>query len=421
MMDIKELNKTIEDMGKTFEEYKVTNDELKELVKNGGNADPLIEAKLLKMDTAMDELQTKIAEGTGNERLDNLEAQLNRIGLSGGGAGGAQMSEAEKEYGDAFNLYMRHGDGERELKELARKAELTTLSDPGGGFGVLPQLDTNISRVLANTSAMRSVANVVPISAHQYERIVNIGGTSSGWVGERESRTETNTPTLEKIIIEAMELYAEPATTQIMLDDGFWNVENWLAEEVAIEFNEEEGAAFITGNGFKKPRGILDYDTVANASYAWGSVGFVISGVNGAFPAAGSGSGDPLIDLVYALRAGYRQNASWLMNNLTQATVRKLKDTNDNYYWQPGLIAGQPATLLGYAINEDDNMPALATDSLSISFGDWQRAYTIADRMGVRVLRDDLTSKGFVKFYTTKRVGAGITNFEALKHLKFSS
>ena len=421
-MTPEELKKLINDLGTTFEDYKKSNDEAIVQMKASGSVDTLLEEKLAKMDTAMSEMQTKVTNAEAGERLDDLEAQLNRLDLSGGGAGGSQIITPDmKEYKEAFNTYLRKGAGEHELEALARKALISTDSDPDGGFVVLPEIDQEISRVQSNLSAMRSISRVQPIGAQSWEKIVTISGANAGWVAEREARTKTTSPILSKITIEAMEMYAEPAATQIALDDQFINTEMWLAEEVAIGFDETEGAAFVTGDGNKKPRGFLDYDTVANASYAWGSLGFVKTGVNGAFPAAGSGSADPLIDLVFALRAARRNNGSFIMDNLTQAVVRKLKDENDNYYWQPSLQAGQPALLLGYPVAEDDNMPAIATDSFSIAFGDFNRGYTIVDRMGVRTLRDPYTEKGKILFYTTKRVGGGVTDFEAIKLLKFSS
>jgi HK97 family phage major capsid protein len=198
-----------------------------------------------------------------------------------------------------------------------------------------------------------------------------------------------------------------------------FDIESWLASEVAVEFAEEEGAAFITGNGVKKPRGILGYTPVANANYAWGSVGFVASGAAGAFVAAPNG-GDCLISLQHSLKSGYRNNGTFMMNDLTFEAVRKLKDSNGAYIWRPGIEAGSADTLLGKPVSVDDNMPDIAANSYSIAFGDFQRGYIITDRMGARVLRDPYTNKPFVHFYTTKRVGGGIQDFAAIKLLKFA-
>ena len=297
---------------------------------------------------------------------------------------------------------------------------MTTQSDPDGGFLVPVETVGEIVRLLGDMTVMRSLATVRPVGSAVYKKVVNKGGTTSGWVGEEESRTETSTPSLSALEFPAMEVYAEPHATQSMLDDGAFDVEAWLADEVAIEFTEQEGGAFITGNGVKKPRGVLGYDTVANASWVHGKVGFVASGASGAFVAAPNG-GDCLIDLQHSLKAGYRNNGTFLMNDLTMAAVRKLKDSNGAYLWRPGLEAGASDTLLSKPVAIDDNMPDISANSLSIAFGDFRRGYVITDRMGVRVLRDPFTSKGYVKFYTTKRVGGGIQNFQAIKLLKFAA
>jgi HK97 family phage major capsid protein len=224
------------------------------------------------------------------------------------------------------------------------------------------------------------------------------------------------TPELAELEYVPGEIYAEPHTTQEILDDGELDVEGWLRDEVAIEFAEEEGAAFINGNGVKKPRGILQYDTVINTNYAWGKIGFTKTGAAAAF--AASDPLDAVVDLIHSLKAAYRQNATFMMNDLVLGAVRKFKDGDGNYMWQPSIQAGQPSLLFGYPVETDDNMPDLSANVFPVAFGDFRRAYLIVDRVGVRTIRDDVTTKGRVKFYTTKRVGGGIQNFEAIKLLK---
>jgi len=196
------------------------------------------------------------------------------------------------------------------------------------------------------------------------------------------------------------------------------DIAQWLADEVSITFAEQEGAAFISGNGIKKPKGVLAYPTVANASYAWGKLGFVVTGGAAAF--ASSNPADAIINLHYALKAGYRNNASWLISDAVMGTVRQMKDGQNNYLWAPPTVDA-PATILGKPVVTDDNMPALAANAFPIAFGDFQRGYLISDRMGVQVLRDPYTNKPYVQFYTTKRVGGGVVNFEAIKLLKCST
>jgi HK97 family phage major capsid protein len=244
-------------------------------------------------------------------------------------------------------------------------------------------------------------------------------GMATGWVAETASRTQTNTATLAELSFPTMELYAMPAATQALLDDAAVDVESWIASEVDIAFAEQEGTAFISGDGTNKPKGILAYTTIANASWTWGNIGFVASGAAGAF--AATSPLDVLIDTVYALKAGHRQNGAFLMNRKTQSTMRRFKDDNGNYLWRPPASAGEPASLMGFPLVESEDMPDVAAGSLSIAFGDFRAGYLIVDRIGVRILRDPFSAKPYVLFYTTKRVGGGVQDFEAIKLIKFAA
>jgi HK97 family phage major capsid protein len=214
-----------------------------------------------------------------------------------------------------------------------------------------------------------------------------------------------------------MELYAMPAATQALLDDSAVNLDEWIAEEVQQAFADQESTAFVTGNGVNRPKGFLDYTKVADASWTWGNLGYIATGTAGAFPA--SNPSDKLIDLVYALKSGYRQNAHWVLNRKTQGAIRKFKDVDGNYLWQPAARADGKATLLGFPVAESEDMPDIGTDTYALAFGDFGRGYLVVDRVGVRVLRDPYSAKPYVLFYTTKRVGGGVQNFEALKLMKF--
>ncbi len=215
------------------------------------------------------------------------------------------------------------------------------------------------------------------------------------------------------------ELYANPGATQTLLDDNSVDLAEWLADEVSMEFAEQEGDAFVNGDGSEKPRGLLSYPTVANDNWSWGRLGYIASGAAGDF--AASDPSDAFIDMIYGLRRGYRQNARWLMNDLTTARIRKFKDGQGNYLWQPSSQAGEPATFMGYPHEADDWMPDVAANSLPVAFGDFRCGYLIIDRTGIRVLRDPYTNKPYVHFYTTKRVGGGIQNFQAIKVMKIAS
>jgi HK97 family phage major capsid protein len=403
-----ELNAVIEQLGTSFEAFKAENDKRLAEIEKKGSVDVVLAEKVDRINADLGELNKMKAQ------IDSIEASAGRLQ----GGGNPELNKAKQAHTEAFNQFFRKGvDGG--LRDLEVQAALTTNSDPDGGYLVPEETDMEINRVLATVSSMRMLARVQPVGSATYKKLHNAGGSTSGWVGEEEARTETDTPVLKQMDFPTMELYANPAATQSMLDDGMFDIESWLANEVSVEFAEEEGAAFITGNGIKKPRGILGYTAVANASYAWGSVGYVASGASGAFVAAPNG-GDCLISLQHALKSGYRNNGTFMMNDLTFEAVRKLKDSNGAYLWRPGLESGSSDTLLGKPVSVDDNMPDIAANSYSIAFGDFQRGYIITDRSGARVLRDPYTNKPFVHFYTTKRVGGGIQDFAAIKLLKFA-
>lgn len=363
----------------------------------------------------IERINTTITDLTGALEASNSKISALQMGVGGGRP---EVSPEAVQHSKAFNTFFRRGD-ENGLRDLEVKASLVTSSDPDGGYVVPEETETTIDRVLGTVSALRGVARVIKASAPTYKKLVNQGGASSGWVGEKDSRPGTDTPTLNEIQINAMEIYANPAATQTLLDDARIDIAAWLADEVSIEFGEQEGAAFITGNGVGKPRGIVSYDKVANASYAWGKTGFVATGTSGGFD--GTNPADGMIDLYYALKSGYRNNAKWIMSDATMHIVRKFKDGDGNYLWAAPNAAAEVPTILNKPAITDDNMPAIAANSFSVGFADFQRAYTILDRMGVRVLRDPYTNKPYVSFYTTKRVGGGITNFEAIKLLKMAS
>jgi HK97 family phage major capsid protein len=313
---------------------------------------------------------------------------------------------------------MRKGDGIAPFGAFEMKA-MSAGSNGDGGYVVPLEIAQTIDRVLAKASPIRALATVQQIGGNTYRKPVTTVEAASGWVGETDSRAQTNTPTIAALDFPAMELYAMPAATQTLLDDAQVDIEQWLANEVQIVFAEQEGAAFINGDGSAKPTGFLHSTIVADASWQWGKLGYIASGADGAF--ASSDPSDALINLAYAPKQGYRANGSWVMNRKTEAAIRKFKDGDDNYIWQPGTAIGQPASLLGYPVAEAEDMPDIASNAYSIAFGDFARGYLIVDRVGINVLRDPFSAKPYVLFYTTKRVGGGVQNFEAIKLMKFAA
>jgi HK97 family phage major capsid protein len=295
---------------------------------------------------------------------------------------------------------------------------LSAGSNPEGGYLVPPEVETQIGEGLKNVSPIRGIAGVRIISGSVYKKPFMTAGPAVGWVGETDARTQTTSPTLDELSFPAMELYAMPAATATLLEDSAVNIDQWLAQEVEQVFAAQEGTAFVTGDGSNKPKGFLSYTTVANASWSWGNIGYVASGAAGAF--AASDPSDKLVDLVYAVKAGYRQNGVFVMNRKTQSTIRKFKDSTGHYLWQPPAIAGGKASLMTFPVIEAEDMPDVAANSLSIAFGDFNRGYLVVDRAGVSVLRDPYTAKPYVLFYTTKRVGGGVQDFDAIKLMKMA-
>lgn len=317
--------------------------------------------------------------------------------------------------GDAgFGGFLRAGTGAVEAKALSG------ASDAGGGYAVPREIDALIDATLKAVSPIRAIATVVTVGTSGYRKLVASGGFKSGWAAETAARPETDTPTFNEVAPPMGDLYANPAASQAMLDDAAFDVEAWLAGEVAREFAAAEGAAFVNGNGTNKPRGFLTLatSTAGDATRPFGQLQYLASGAAGGFAANPE---EKLIDLVQSLRAPYRQGASWVMNSATLARIRKFKTSDGQLLWAPGIAAGQPATLLGYPVVEAEDMPDIAANSLSIAFGNFQAGYLIAERGETQVLRDPFSNKPFVHFYCTKRVGGMVSNSEAIKLLKFAA
>jgi len=389
-----------------FEEFRAANEARLAELERRGAADPLLEEKLSGISEALDAQQ---------KRLDSLTLRMSRPGLETAETTAGDAAAEERK--SAFETYMRRGDASR-LHKLEAKA-LSAGSGQDGGYLAHDELEREVGRLLAQASPVRSVAGGRRISAGVYRKPFATTRAASGWVGETAQRPETAPPQLAELTFPAMELYAMPAATQTLLDDAAVDVGQWLAEEIITSFSEQETEAFVNGDGITRPQGFLTVPTVDESAWSWGSLGFVKTAVDGALPA--SGASDVLIDLVHALKSGYRQNAVWMMNRRVQAEIRKLKDADGNYLWQPAAAAGARPTLMGFPVIEVENMPDMAAGSLSVAFGDFRRGYLVVDRAGVRVLRDPYSAKPYVLFYTTKRVGGGVQDFDAIKLLKFSA
>nr|WP_260519190.1 phage major capsid protein [Aliiroseovarius sp. M344] len=330
----------------------------------------------------------------------------------------AAAADLEAPHQKAFEAYLRSGDDDalRGL-ELEGKAMSTAVAGDGG-YLVDPQTAATIQSVLKSTASLRAVSNVVNVDATSYDVLVDHSDVGSGWATETGSTAETSTPAIERITIPLHELSALPKASQRLLDDSAFEIETWLAARIADKFARAEAASFISGDGIDKPTGILTHATVDNDSWTWGNLGYIATGTSGDFDA--SNPADAIIDLVYALDAEYRAGASFVMNSKTAGSVRKMKDMDGRFLWSDGLAAGEPARLLGYPVLIAEDMPDIGTDATAIAFGDFGSGYTIAERPDTRILRDPFSAKPHVLFYATKRVGGDISDFAAIKLLKFS-
>jgi HK97 family phage major capsid protein len=446
---VKQVSNTVKDLSKDFESFKDAHrDEVKQL-KKGGSVDFITEDKVKKIDDSLNNLTEaktaleRLIETEKKER-EALELRLQKLGK------GAGDDKAEKELKN-FNLLLqqnvksRSGSlGEFTLLDLTgydsyksafnafmRKQNLTqdeakvlsVGSDPDGGFFVTPDVSGRIITKVFETSEMRQVASIQVIGTDALEGIEDRAEAGAGYAGERTQGSDATTPTVGKWKIPVFIIDTEPKTTQQLLDDAMVDVEAWLSGKVADKFARFENAEFVAGA--TNIRGFTSYDTAADdgSGVTWGKLGYVATGTSGDFGATVATQADKLHDLVGTLKNAYLTGARWATRRSVITKIRKFKiaASTDAYAWQPGLQLGQPEQILGYPVSRMEDMPALGANSLSLAFGNFQAGYQIVDRQGIRVLRDNLTSKPYVKFYTTKRVGGGVLDFEAIKLLKFGT
>ncbi len=406
-----EARAALHEMMAAFEAFKGANDARLSEIEKKASADALLEEKVARIDQAVGQAQARLDRALSESRRPAVEGGLapsvSAFGRSTSPDGGGLEEKS------AFEGYVRTG------RELGLEVKAGLSSAPtSGGYVVPAETERAIERRLMATSPMREIATVRTVASGVFKKPVSTAGIASGWVAETAARPETDPATLALLEFPAADLYANPAATQALLDDALVDLDEWLAGEVEDAFAAQETEAFVTGNGTNKPKGFLGYSIVADASHAWGDIGYVASGAAGAFSA--TSPTDRLIDLIYAPKAEYRPNGRFVMNRKTVSAVRKFKDADGNYIWSPATRAGETASLLGYPVTEIETMPDIAANSHAIAFGDFQRGYLIVDRAGVRVLRDPYSAKPYVLFYTTKRVGGGVQNFDALKVMKFS-
>ncbi|MCH4893999.1 phage major capsid protein [Sphingomonas sp. SFZ2018-12] len=391
--DVSDPKAMFEQLNKAWESFKETHaSEVKEI--KAGMADVVTSDKLAKINDTLSNLQ---------EALDDQARELQAAKLNGGKA-----APRDPEYTSEFSAYFKGGTSSQKLDEV--KAAVTK-TDGEGGFLAPIEWDRTIAGRLKQVSMVRQYASVISISSAGFSKVFNNRAFGSGWVGEQAARPETSTPAFASLTFPLGELYANPAATQGLIDDAEVDIEAWLADEVSTEFARQEGIAFLSGDGVNKPHGILTYVTgAANAArHPWGAIQITKSGNNTAVTA------DTILDLIYSLPEEYEANAMMFLNRATAGAVRKLKDGQNNYLWQPSMQIGQPSSLAGAPVVHLPAMPTIAANAIAALYGDMAETYQVVDRIGVRVLRDPYTNKPFVLFYTTKRVGGGVKNPDAMK------
>lgn len=427
-MDSKQIAALIEDQGKAFEEFKSANDALIKAKADGKAVGDLIE-KVTKLNTDLSEIGRQMAEekarsGKLATSLTELGGQLTEIEKKAGrpkNDGGTEAEDTPElaEYRKALGRYLRTGDEPSDMKALGRKA-MNTGSDPDGGYLVLPEMDLAIDRFAQTIGAMSRLADTVTIGTAKWEKLVKTSGMAMRRVADGGTGGETTEPKFAKIAIEVFPAEVEPWVFNETLQDTFIDLEADLTDEAAIGFAEGANAEFITGDGVGKARGIAGYPMVANSAFAWGSVGYILSGKGGAF--ASVAPADKVISLQHALKSQYRAGAVWLANDATVGVMRQIKDASGQYYlWQPDPAAAFGGRFLGAVVEVDDNVANIAAGSLSLAYGNFKRGYKIVNRAGTTLIRDNITAKGTTKFNFRRRFGGGIVNFEAIKLMKFAS
>ena len=401
-MTISKITRKVDELGTAWEDFKKINDRRLQEIERKGSADALTIEQLNKVNNVLDGYKS---------RLDNLETAMNRPSAEFSLNNANLNNEDIQEHKSAFVNYIRKGV-EADLSYLEKKA-LSVGTDGDGGYLVTPQMSQDLSKYIFESSPMRQISKVTQISSESLDVIEDDDEAEANWAAsETASVSDTNTPTIGKIGIDAHELVAQPKATQKLIDDASMDVEAWLTEKLIDVFSRKENTAFVNGSGSGQPKGILQY----TAGTGDGEIEQIDSGSDATV------TSDSLIKLFYSLKDDYANNATFLMNRATVQAVRLLKEsTTDQYLWQPGLAAGTPDTLLGAPVKMASDMPAPGNDSLSVAVGDFKRAYQIVDRTGIRILRDPYTDKPYVKFYTTKRVGGGVVNFDAIKILKLAA
>lgn len=416
-----EIKSAIDKQAEAFEAFKSVNDERLKAVEGGNEAKAKelgeklvrIEADVTKFTELKKSIETEMS--LQRERLEELESRKSSPGKTA-------HEKASDEYKAKLMEWMRHKGNspmiETQLHDMMRK-DITVASAAGGGYAVPEEISRDIGELQLKYSPVRRLVKVVSVGTSDYKELIDLNGTTCGWVGETDSRTATNTSTLREVAPTHGEIYAYPQVSEWSLDDIFFNVEAWLTESVARSFAKEEGTAVISGNGTNKPTGMLNTTPVTTSDEAGSPrAAAAYQYVNSSDNSPAAISADDLIDLQYTLNSAYRSMGTWVMNSNTAGAIRKLKDTYGQYLWQPSFQAGQPDLLLGKAIETWEQMQDVGGNAFPVAFGDFKQGYLMTERTGLRITRDNVTNVGYVRFYVRKREGGIPLNNNAIKFLR---
>lgn len=397
------MEDVIKSLGEGFEAMKATVDELKK------HGDPVTAEKLTR-------ITKELAE------LDGIKSKLDAVEKLAARPRGDVKEDTARELKAAREAL--HGaitKNERSALDGVNKEQkqFNMGTSAAGGFLVPTVVETQISRLITDISPFRSVVRVSKSSLPDYRVNVNVRGQVAQWSAEAAARVLGATSSFAQVTYSSGELYAYADVTRWLVESAQSDILAEMDMDIADQFDAAEGIAIVSGDGVNKPRGFLNGPAplaTADGVRAFGTLQYKPTGAAATF--AASNPADVLTDLAYTIKAGYRKNARWAMNKNTLGTVMKFKDGQGNYLWRPGLVAGQPSTINGYAVMEMEAMPDIAANAFPIAFGDWYRAYRLIDVAGMAVIRDEVTTPGMLKIYMARRVGGGLENTEALKLLK---
>lgn len=361
-----------------------------------------------------------------NAEIGTLQSALDAVNLKvaagnvGANHSGGALTEQEREYNTKFEAWMRTGQGEYEVKTLMRSGGIKASYEVGdnekGGYTAPIEWDKSITDKRVDISPMRQYASVQSVTGQGFTKLYNLRGTAASWVGEKVARPETAGSELASYAFTFGELYAMPGATERVLEDSEVNIESWLAGEVNTEFARQEGIAFVNGDGVNKPKGVLQYTAAIEGAltaaqrHPLGPVASVATG------AAAALTPDGLLDLIYDLPEDRSNGAALYANRKTHALIRKMKDGDGNYLWQPSFAAGKPPTVAGVPIRELSGLPDVGAGTIPVVYGNMAEGYRIFDRVGMSLIRDPFTNKPFIMFYVRKRVGGGLWNPEWLRY-----